>query len=136
MSFTYQRVVRFHETDAAGVVYFAKVLNLCHEAYEASLAASGVNVKTFFGGGAIAVPIVHADIDFWGPMFCGEVLKIELTPQSQGLNTFEINYQIIDSSNKPRLLAKALTRHVCIDAAERNRCPLSPEITQWLHQWG
>ena len=135
MSFIYQRMVRFHETDAAGVVYFANVLNLCHEAYEASLAASGVNLKTFFGGGAIVVPIVHAAIDFRRPMFCGDRLKIHLTPQSQDANTFEINYQITDISDKPQLLASALTRHVCIDKAERNRHPLSPEIIQWLHQW-
>ena len=128
-------MVRFHETDAAGVVYFANVLNLCHEAYEASLAASGVNLKTFFGGGAIVVPIVHAAIDFRRPMFCGDRLKIHLTPQSKDANTFEINYQITDSSDKPHLLASALTRHVCIGTAERNRHPLSPEIIQWLHQW-
>ncbi|MFS8118916.1 MAG: acyl-CoA thioesterase, partial [Microcoleus sp.] len=45
MSFSYTRTVRFQDTDAAGVVYFANVLAMCHEAYEASLAASGINLK-------------------------------------------------------------------------------------------
>lgn len=135
MPFIYQRIVRFHETDAAGVVYFANVLNLCHEAYEASLAASGVNLKTFFGASAIAIPIVHADIDFRRPMFCGDALKIFLTSQSLDTNSFEISYRITDDSDKSHLLAKALTRHVCIDTTERNRQPLNLKMTQWLHQW-
>ncbi|MDJ0702125.1 MAG: thioesterase family protein [Leptolyngbyaceae cyanobacterium MO_188.B28] len=136
MSFVHQHQVRFHETDAAGVVYFANVLTLCHEAYESSLAASGVNLKAFFGGdGEIAVPIVHADIDFRRPIFCGDRLKIHLTPQSQDIHTFEITYQITDTADKADLLAKALTRHVCIALSDRKRRPLSPEITHWIEQW-
>ena len=48
MAFLYTRTIRFHETDAAGVVYFANLLTLCHEAYEAALAEAGLDVKSFF----------------------------------------------------------------------------------------
>ncbi len=69
MGFIYQRVVRFQDTDAAGVVYFANILAICHEAYEASLADSGINLRLFFGGGNIAVPITHSSADFFVPYF-------------------------------------------------------------------
>lgn len=69
MSFIYTRTVRFGDTDAAGVVYFANVLAICHEAYESSLAASGIDLKAFFSQGVIAIPIVHASIDFCVPCF-------------------------------------------------------------------
>ena len=48
MSFYYRRIVHFQDTDAAGVVYFVNVLAICHEAYEASLAAFDINLKVFF----------------------------------------------------------------------------------------
>jgi 1,4-dihydroxy-2-naphthoyl-CoA hydrolase len=32
MIFTYQRTIRFADTDAAGVVYFYKILIIIHEA--------------------------------------------------------------------------------------------------------
>ena len=51
MAFTLRRVIRFQETDAAGVVYFANLLALCHEAYEASLAHAGIALKPFFFNG-------------------------------------------------------------------------------------
>ena len=38
MPFSYSRSVRFADTDAAGVVFFANYLALCHEAYEEALA--------------------------------------------------------------------------------------------------
>jgi 1,4-dihydroxy-2-naphthoyl-CoA hydrolase len=65
MPFTYLRTVHFQDTDAAGVVYFANVLAMCHEAYEASLAASGINLKAFFSNPEVAFPIIHASVDFY-----------------------------------------------------------------------
>jgi 1,4-dihydroxy-2-naphthoyl-CoA hydrolase len=58
MAFIYSRTIHFQETDAAGVVYFANLLALCHEAYEASLAEAGVDLRQFFSsGGEVAVPV-------------------------------------------------------------------------------
>ncbi|MEO0870141.1 MAG: acyl-CoA thioesterase, partial [Cyanobacteria bacterium J06642_11] len=76
--YLHHHVIRFHETDAAGVVYFANILTLCHEAYEASLAAAGMNVRLFFGGGALAVPVVHGSVDFRRPLYCGDEVEIAL----------------------------------------------------------
>ena len=94
MTFTYNRTVRFQDTDAAGVVYFANVLSICHEAYEESLAASGINLKDFFTNPSVAFPIVHASVDFFRPMFCGDNLVISLIPQKLGVDKFEITYEI------------------------------------------
>lgn len=94
MSFTYQRIVRFQDTDAAGVVYFANVLAICHEAYEASLAASGIDLNTFFRGTDVAIPIVHASVDFMRPLRCGDRLEIHLTPTPLSSSEFAIAYRV------------------------------------------
>ncbi|WP_414563486.1 MULTISPECIES: acyl-CoA thioesterase [unclassified Anabaena] len=129
MSFTYHRTVYFQDTDAAGVVYFANVLSICHEAYEASLAASDINLKDFFTNPSVAFPIVHANVDFFRPVFCGDKLEINLIPQEISVNKFEINYEIMVSEV---VVAKTITRHVCIDVNSRNKQDLSGEIMQWL----
>ncbi|MEA5464091.1 acyl-CoA thioesterase [Leptothoe sp. PORK10 BA2] len=140
--FTYCRRIRFHETDAAGVVYFANILTLCHEAYEASLAAAGIDLRAFFGGeqsggepgsqtdGALAVPVVHASVDFRRPLYCGDEVAIALTPQPLDSNSFEITYRL--SNAVQQTVATALTRHVCIDRLNRQRHPLSPELVRWM----
>ncbi|MCG6137446.1 MAG: acyl-CoA thioesterase [Nostoc sp. LLA-1] len=129
MSFTYHRAVYFQDTDAAGVVYFANILSICHEAYEASLAASDINLKDFFTNPSVAFPIVHANVDFFRPVFCGDKLEINLIPQEISVNKFEINYEIMVSEV---VVSRAITRHVCIDVSSRNKQDLSGEIMQWL----
>ena len=132
MPFTHNRTVRFQDTDAAGVVYFANVLSICHEAYEASLAASGINLKSFFNNPTAAIPIIHASVDFLRPMFCGDKLLIHLTPQQLSENKFEIAYQIVAASSSEQQLAKAITKHVCINPITRTRTQLPEAITHWL----
>ena len=44
------RVVRFGDTDAAGVMHFHQLLRWCHEAWEESLEAQGSAAEAVFPG--------------------------------------------------------------------------------------
>jgi 1,4-dihydroxy-2-naphthoyl-CoA hydrolase len=129
MSFTYERPVRFADTDAAGVVYFANILSICHEAYEASLETAGINLRAFFTNPDVAIPIVHGSVDFLRPMYCGDVLAVSLTPQKLSSQKFEITYEV---SVDQVVCAKAMTRHVCINASSRVKQDLPDLLTNWL----
>ncbi|MDX2244535.1 MAG: thioesterase family protein [Leptolyngbyaceae cyanobacterium bins.302] len=132
MAFVYSRTVRFQDTDAAGVVYFAQVLAMCHEAYEAALAASDIDLKTFFGQTEVALPIVHASVDFFKPMFCGDRLDIHLTVHNWHENKFTVHYQIFSADGAEKPLSKAITRHACINPRLRSRCHLPDFMQKWL----
>ncbi|MBE9054492.1 MULTISPECIES: thioesterase family protein [Sphaerospermopsis] len=129
MIFTYQRTIRFADTDAAGVVYFANILSICHEAYEESLRHSGINIKTFFTHPSVAFPIVHANVDFLRPIYCGDKLMISLIPQKLSIDKFNITYEITVTDV---IVAKAITRHVCIDVNSRTKQELPDEMISWL----
>lgn len=129
MSFVYNRTIRFQDTDAAGVVYFANVLAICHEAYEESLAASGINIKQFFGNSDVAYPIVNANIDFFRPVFCSDRLVIHVIPKKLSADKFEVNYEVTIEND---IVSRATTKHVCIDTLTRGKRELSDEITAWL----
>jgi 1,4-dihydroxy-2-naphthoyl-CoA hydrolase len=133
MPFIYKRVIRFSDTDAAGVVYFANILSICHEAYEASLVAANINLKLFFSNPTTAIPIVHASVDFSRPLFCGDEINITLQPQQLNIDKFEIDYQVLGL--KEQLIAKAITRHVCINPVSRNKQELASEMILWLQFW-
>jgi 1,4-dihydroxy-2-naphthoyl-CoA hydrolase len=126
MPFIYARTVRFQDTDAAGVVYFANVLAMCHEAYEASLAETGIDLKQFFGKGAIAVPIVHASVDLRQPMFCGEQYAIFGAASTQQVSTQQVSTQQV---------SQAATIHIAIETHKRTRAALPENLTQWLQRW-
>lgn len=127
MSFRYNYIIQFRDTDAAGVVYFASILSICHIAYEASLLESGIDLKSFVNNSEFAVPIIHVSADFFKPLYCGDRVIIELTARSIDLHKFEINYQLGS--------ATALTKHVVIDPNTRKRKELPAILTHWLEKW-
>ena len=127
MSFIYEYTIQFRDTDAAGVVYFANILSICHVAYEASLIESGVDLKLFVNNPEFAIPITHASADFLKPLYCGDQITIELTPRSIDSCRFEITYQLGS--------ATAITKHVIINPSTRKRQELPGILTNWLEQW-
>lgn len=133
------RSVRFGDTDAAGVMHFVRLLDWCHQAYEESLERFGIAAATVFPSPghtpAIALPIVHCSADYRAPLVVGDPLAIQLEPRRLDPGCFEVHYSFrrgigADGAEKP--VARALTRHVAIDAAGRRRCSLPEPISRWL----
>ncbi|BAQ63874.1 thioesterase family protein [Geminocystis sp. NIES-3709] len=114
--FTYQRKIYFADTDGAGVVYFSNLLSICHQAYEEYLTTLSINLSDFFANKLTAIPIIHAEIDFFKPLFCGDIIIIFLDRKLVNNKVFEINYEIYKEND---LVAKALTRHISIDPQTR-----------------
>lgn len=135
MPFLYHRTIHFGDTDAAGVVYFANVLSICHEAYEASLACEAIDLRAFFSGQDIAVPIVHAEVDFRQPLFCGEQYLVQLIPNQLSDNKFELNYLFFGSEINENWLSRAKTIHLCINAKTRERQRLPDYLLHWLERY-
>ena len=120
--FIYQRSIKFADTDAAGVVYFSNLLSICHEAYEEYLSTNlELDLNKFFQDKSTAIPIIHAQIDFAQPLFCGDQISIFVSPQLVNDKVFEISYRI----NKDSItVANASTRHICINPQTRKTKPL------------
>ena len=133
MAFSYEYRIQFRDTDAAGVVYFANIISICHIAYEASLIAADINMKIFLNNPEFAVPITHVSADFYKPLCCGDRVIIELMPRSIDIHKFEIKYQILSTNSV--VLAIAITKHIVIDPQTRKRKELPEALNNWLTQW-
>lgn len=125
---SYSRTIRLVDTDAAGVIYFASLLSICHEAYEDRLIQSGINLKTFFQNTETALPIVHGEIDFFQPLFCGDRIEIQLIPNVINEHSFEISYQIFLIESSDKKIAQGKTKHVCINPLSREKISLPDPI--------
>jgi 1,4-dihydroxy-2-naphthoyl-CoA hydrolase len=148
MSFSYEYIVQFRDTDAAGVVYFASILSICHVAYEASLIQSGIDLKVFVNNSEFAVPIFHVSADFLKPLYCGDRVVIKLTPTQLDNCRFEVSYEIrmldrqllvsktSSTQEKNSVFATVISRHVVINPQTRKRTELPKSIANWLTKWG
>lgn len=142
VSFAYPRTIHFPDTDAAGVVFFARYLFICHEAYEEALAAAGINLATFFADTGLVIPIAKSEATYLRPLACGDRVSVELTPARLSENSFALDYVIwklppaASAATAPKRAAVARTEHVCIDSRTRDRRALPAALAGWLDAAG
>ena len=132
MPFTYPRTVHFADTDAAGVVFFANYLRICHEGYEAALSAAGIDLKTFFLDAGVIVPISKSEASYLRPLFPGDKLSITCAPAPVSEDTFEIHFEITRLGLPPKVAGRVRTEHVCIGSKSRQRSALPPVLAAWV----
>ena len=128
MMYHHQTPVLLRHTDAAGVIYFAEMLSLCHSAYEAMLDDSGLSMAELFGDAPLGMPIVHAEVDLTKPVRVRDRLDVRITCLRLGNTSFTLGYEV---TRKSQEVARAQTVHVAIDG-DGVKCPLPSRWRQML----
>ena len=132
MPTTHSRTVHFADTDAAGVVYFANFLSICHEAYEEALGASGVELAAFFSREGVVVPISKCEAEYLRPIACGDKLSVSISPRSLTEASFEVRFEVTRLGANPKTAARIRTEHVCIDSKSRARRAVPEPLAGWV----
>ena len=131
--FLYRRTIHFPDTDAAGVVFFARYLNIVHEGYEESLAAAGLPLATFFTDHGVIVPVAKSEASYLRPLRCGDQIEVELCPVRLNENSFALDATIWKRVGESRKRAAVVrTEHVCIDSIKRERLALPLALAAWV----
>ena len=132
MAFTYRRTIRFADTDAAGVVFFPNHFAICHEAYEESLAAAGIDLQSFTSENAVVIPIARSQAEYLRPLRCGEKVAVTLATAQLGQDSYAISFEIRRVGPPEKLAARVRTEHVCISSHSRERRDLPAGIAAWI----
>ncbi len=132
MSFVYSRNIHFGDTDAAGVVFFANYLVLCHEAYEEALAAAGLEISTLFSTNDLLVPIAKSSAEYLRPLRVGDRVRLTVQPEPLSANSFALNYEVFRVGPPEKLAARVRTEHVSTSPRLRERVPLPSALATWV----
>lgn len=92
-SFTTRVRVRYAETDAAGVVYYANYLTYFEVGRVELLRALGLPITAVEARG-IALPVVEARVRYVRPARLDDLLTIALTLDGIGPASFSVDYEI------------------------------------------
>ena len=132
-----KHIVRFGDTDAAGVIHFYHLMRWCHEAWEESMNEYGIKSVDIFPSIvdnkstlSTALPIVHCEADFFSPIRIGDELIIKLVPRKLDLRSFEVKY--IFHRGQDKNIATALIRHFAINSGLSIPSDLPEGIDRWL----
>jgi len=131
--FEHQVTVRLHDTDAAGVLYFAHQFRIAHETYEAFMAAAGFGLGDLLRAGATALPIVHAEADYRMPLRVGDKLTVSLRVKRLGRTSFALNYRLTRAG---RVVGCVTTAHVAIAGRTGRKKPLPARLRRALRKNG
>ena len=126
--FVHPVTVRLHHTDAAGVIFCSRLLELAHEAYEALLDEAGLGVGRLLADGEVLLPVVAVEATFTKPIRVGDRLRVELRLSRSGDQSYQVAYCFRDLAG--RVKAGAVTRHVALDAAGAGTVQLPPPVAR------
>jgi len=142
--------VRMHDTDAAGVLYFAHLFRFVQEALEDFASARGFPLAALLESANFLLFIRHVEADYLLPLRVGDPLEIELKTSSVKETSFLLDYQLYtfrpSSPDTPsfqgistpdRIKAgSASTVHVCVDRNTLKKFPLPLALRRVLQENG
>lgn len=105
------------DTDAAGVLFYARLFEIVQRAFEAFLAERGLPIDRCLDAGILA-PVVHAEADFRSPLRLGDAITVAASVESIGDSSVRMAYVV--RSEDGSLAAEALVVHVCIGGDGRS----------------
>lgn len=79
----HEKKVYYHDTDAGGVVYYARYLEHLEEARTEFWRHKGIDIPALAGQG-IVFPVVRLEIDYKAPARYGDTLRVYTRPEKVG----------------------------------------------------
>lgn len=128
--FIYKTQIRLHDTDAAGILFFANQFKIIHDAYELLLEKFGFSFPQMLKGDKYFLPIVHAESTYKKRLSVGDKIVVSIKVEHIGTTSFSFVYEI--HNEKKEVVGTAKTVHVTIDAQSTKKTPLPPKIRRAL----
>ena len=126
MSFAAEFPVRFQDVDAGGVLFFGRIYDYCHQAYEELWGSEGVDRAHFFAGAEYLVPIAHSEADYRSPIRHGERIRVRIGVARVGKASFELSYCVTGPDGGVRVEAR--TVHAFVDRATMKPIPIPEQL--------
>lgn len=132
MVFTSFNQVRMHDTDMAGILYFARQFRFAHDALEDFFAAEGMDFNALFHKESFVPVIVHCEADYFVPLKVGDRLETHLTVERLGTTSFTLFYQIFRDGE---LIGTVKTVHVTLTRETRKKIPMPENLREILSRY-
>jgi 1,4-dihydroxy-2-naphthoyl-CoA hydrolase len=125
--------IQLHDTDAAGILFFANQFRIVHDVYERFMGRLGFGFRDRFEKRDFVIPIVHTEADYLRPLRVGDDIEIALSVGRIGRTSFVLNYHLTDLEGQT--VGKVSTVHVTIDPEKGTKIELPDDFRRKLAEW-
>ncbi len=128
---TVKRKIQFHHCDPAGIMFYSRIFDFCHSAYEELINQVKLE-EDYWHNQKFVVPIVKTEAQYLNPLSYDEEITIELSVSSIRNSGFELSYKCINEDDETCALVK--TVHVFIDAETWEKIEIDPLVKSELEK--
>lgn len=125
MPFEHRLRVLFPHCDPAGIVFFGRLFDYAHEAFEELLRSRGTPLDGVIRAGTGA-PLVHAEADFSRPLRHGMLVRVQLFRGKLSERSFRLDARLLDEAGA--LCARVAHVHAGADLSAGRGAPLPPAL--------
>jgi 1,4-dihydroxy-2-naphthoyl-CoA hydrolase len=128
--FAYEHVVKLHETDGYGILFFANQPRMCHDALQECWRAIGFPMLPTRGEMPALPVVVHVESDYSATVRIDDRLRIEITLDAIGTTSFTLRYRLVNQRGVE--VGRARTVHCSVDPASGAKMPLPEALRSAL----
>jgi YbgC/YbaW family acyl-CoA thioester hydrolase len=117
--------INFYDCDPAGILFFSRIFNLCHSAYEAMIESFNLE-DNFFENQEYVVPILKAEAHYHKSLRAGETVTTEIIVTNLKKSSFELTYFCKNDKSEECCIVK--TVHVFVNRNTWKKAPMKEII--------
>ena len=130
-AFVERRAIRFQEIDAAGIIFYPRILEMFHDAYAAFLASVGTPLRDVMTRTTWLAPVRHAEADYFKPLRLGDEIAVEICRAHVTETEATLGYRV---SRGDEVCVVGQVVHTFVERATFKRTPLPPSVRRALEQ--
>ena len=130
--FTSKRKINFYDCDPAGILFYAKIYELCHSVYEEMIKNFGLN-ENYWTNEDYVVPIIHSEATYHKPLVYNSFVEIELSVSSISTSAFKLAYSCKNDNGE--LCVEVKTIHVFVDKKTWKKKQIKEEVREGLEKY-
>jgi YbgC/YbaW family acyl-CoA thioester hydrolase len=134
MSFEHPFTIRFAHVDSAGIAFFSRVYEICHEAFEILLETAGMPLGFLINEEGWGMPVVRSEADYAAPMRLGEEVLITVTVERLGNSSVTFAYSVDGTDGVHRVRVRMT--HAFLDTATFRARPVPASFAPALRKVG
>ena len=132
-AFVDRRAIRFQDIDAAGIIFYPRVLDMFHDVYVAFLAFAGCPLPEVLKSGGWLAPVRHAEADYFKPLRFGDEVSVEICRAHVSESEATLGYRIARAEGGEVCVVGQVV-HTFVDRASFKRTAVPEPVARALRQ--
>lgn len=131
-TFHWKGLVRFHQADPAGWMFYGSAFQLVHDCFEDFISHLDIPRAEWFSNPQWAVPVRATKADYRAPLRVGDHFEIDLHLSNLGESSLTVNFELKKGETS---CLSVETTHVFMDTKTQRKCAIPPDFRRRLEAY-